>query len=100
MRAKDKKDVYVLAPIKETINGQTVVSEWALVRRYKLVANSAGSAEDIAMYGERIKEYIKICKDPSDGPVQIVDPQETPSYIVESVNSARGFSTYTAKKYV
>ena len=108
MRAKDKKDVYVLAPVKETVNGQTVVSEWALVRRYKLVANSAGSAEDIAMYGERIKEYIKICKDPSDGPVQIVegdgiclnDPQETPSYIVESVNSARGFSTYTAKKDV
>ena len=27
MRAKDKKDVYVLAPIKETVNGQTVVSE-------------------------------------------------------------------------
>lgn len=108
MRARDKKDVYVLAPIKKTEHGQTVVKEWALVRRYRLTVNSAGSAEDIAMYGERIKEYIKICKDPSDGPVQIVegdgicinDPQETPSYIVESVNTARDFATYTARKYV
>lgn len=108
MRAKDKKDIYVLAPVKETENGQTVVTEWILVRRYRLVANSAGSAEDIAMYGERIKEYIKICKDPSDGDVQIVegdgicinDPEETPTYIVESVSSVRGFATFTAKKYV
>lgn len=106
MRMLDKKLVYVFAPDKVIDHGQTTVIGWTMVRKYNLVVVSAGSQEDIALYGERIKEYIKIAASPRDGLIEIREGDgicidslnEDPEYIVESISSGRGFSTFTAKR--
>ena len=106
MRLLDKKYVYVLAPDKVVDHGQTTVVGWTMVLKYHLVVVSAGSQEDIALYGERIKEYIKIAASPSDGLIEIREGdgicidgvKDEPEYIVESISSGRGFSTFTAKR--
>lgn len=105
MRELDKKYIYVLAPNKITEYGSTTVIGWSFVRKYRLIVASAGSQEDIALYGERIKEYIKIAASPRDGMIEIQEGdgicideiKESPEYIVESINSGRGFTTFTAK---
>lgn len=106
MRLLDKKYVYVLAPDKVTSYGSTSIVGWTFVRKYNLVVVSAGSQEDIALYGERIKEYIKIASSPRDGLIEIKEGdgicidglKEEPEYVVETINSGRGFSTFTAKR--
>lgn len=106
MRELDKKQIYVLTPDKVTGHGSTTIVGWTPVRKYRLIVNSAGSKEDIALYGERIKEYIKIAASPRDGIVEIQEGDgiclerrgDAPEYVVESISAARGFVTFTAKR--
>ena len=112
-RLGDKQEVYFASPMTKRDGAQTVVIGYGKLRAYSLLCVPAGTDADIALYGEKVSQTIKLLHDDRFSTVNIVEMDglwlnkpipnedglfENPEYIVRSVRAWMGTTAADAQK--